>query len=196
MTKRWLVMSVIPAMVACGGPQTAAGGGEAMSDMDMMMSKAMHMDADAAAQFGPLEVGADWATYVKMNTTPVVSETHGGRNVDTYVNRIGAAAYLDDEAEIPVGTILVKTSFEPDGAPGPLFVMEKRAPGYDPDNGDWYYAIHWAAPAGTWAKKLGGPIYWRSPSKRAGYCWECHENYDRALGGVPGPQRITQLPAE
>ena len=179
----------VAALAACGGKQAAApAGGEEMSGMDMMMSKAMDMDADDASTFGPLEVGADWATFVKMNTEPVLSETHGGRRVDTYVNQVGAAAYLDDDAEIPAGTVLVKTSLEPDGTPGPLFVMEKKPAG------DWYYAIHWAEPPAAWVKKLGGPIYWRTPSKKASYCVECHENYDRELGGVPGSKRITQLP--
>lgn len=195
MTKLVLVPAVL--LLACGGKQRAepAPGGDGQG-MDMMMSQSGGMGGDLASTFGPLEVGADWATFVKMNTEPVRSETHGGRLVDTYVNRAGAAAYLDDDAEIPVGTVLVKTSTEPDGADGPLFVMEKRAAGYAPEHDDWYYAIHWAAPPPAWAKKLGGPIYWRTPSKKAAYCWECHENYDRGLGGVPGSKRIDALPAE
>jgi len=154
----------------------------------------MEMPADDGSSFGPLEVGADRASYVQMNTEPVPSETHGGRLVDTYVNRIGAAAYLDDDATIPVGTIVVKTSTEPDGSPGPVFVMEKHEAGFDPDHEDWYYAIHWESPPDKWRARLGGPIYWRTPSHKVDYCWECHENYDRGLGGVPGSKRITSLP--
>lgn len=179
---------------ACGGKQSPDGGGDEMSGMDMMMTRSMDMSEDDASRFGPLEVGADWQTYVKMNTEPVRSETHGGRLVDTYVSPLGAAAYLDDEAEIPVGTVLVKTSQQPDGSPGPLFVMEKKAPGSDPERGDWYYAIHWAEPPAAWQKKLGGPIYWRTPSPKAAYCFDCHDNYERSLGGVPRSQRIESLP--
>lgn len=187
-------LTLVLAVAACGGARQPGAAASAASPMDEMMAKAMGESADDGSRFGPLEVGADWASYVKLNTEPVPSETHGGRLVDTYVNRIGAAAYLDDEAEIPVGTILVKTSREPDLTPGPLFVMEKKPPGFDPERGDWYYAIHWAEPPPAWRQRLGGPIYWRSPSKKAAYCWECHENYDRALGGVPGSKRITALP--
>jgi len=158
----------------------------------MMTSMAMPMDDGAT--YGPLEVGADYASYVKMNTAPVSSETHGGRLVDTYVNAVGAAAYLDDGAEIPAGTIVVKTSHEADGSDGPLFVMAKLAAGADPERGDWSYAIHWADPPARWRAKLGGPIYWRTPSPKAVYCVECHENYDRGLGGVPAAQRIEALP--
>ena len=89
---------------ACGGPAAPAA-----PPMDRQMSslmKSMAMPSDPAASFGPLEVGADYASYVKMNTAPVPSETHGGRLVDTYVNEVGASAYLDDDAVIPVGTVI------------------------------------------------------------------------------------------
>ncbi|MBK9036505.1 MAG: cytochrome P460 family protein [Myxococcales bacterium] len=189
---------VVVALSGCGSspPRPAE---PAMDPQLTSMMKSTDMPMDDGATFGPLAVGADYAAYVHMNTAPVPSETHGGRLVDTYVNAVGAAAYLDDEAEIPVGTVVVKTSVETkDGAAtgeaGPIFVMEKKAPGFDPEHGDWAYAIHWAEPPARWAAKLGGPIYWRSPSHKVGYCVECHDNYDRNLGGVPGPARITALP--
>lgn len=192
----WAGFIAVAGLAACGGKQPAGGGGggDDMSPMDRKMSDSTGMAGDDSSTFGPLEVGADWKSYVKVNTSPVKSETHGGRLVDTYVNQLGAAAYLDDEAEIPIGTVLVKTSTERDGSPGPIFVMEKKSPGFAPAQDDWYYALHWANPSEAWRKKLGGPVYWRTPSKRAAYCVECHENYDRALGGVPAPQRITSLP--
>ncbi|MEZ4401177.1 MAG: hypothetical protein R3B06_14220 [Kofleriaceae bacterium] len=168
---------------------------DTMDRQTSMMMESMAMPMDDGATFGPLEVGADYASYVKVNTAPVTSESHGGRLVDTYVNAVGAAAYLDDDGEIPVGTIVVKTSVDAkDGSAGPIFVMEKKVAGFDPDHGDWYYAIHWAAPPPKFASKLGGPIYWRSPSHKVGYCVECHDNYDRNLGNVPADHRIAGLP--
>lgn len=181
------------AAAACGKPEPA----QPREDLDSQgarMMTSMAMPADDGSTYGPLERGAEYASWVKMNTSPVRSETHGGRLVDTYVNPIGAAAYLDPDAEVPVGTVIVKTSMETGGEPGPIFVMDKRAPGFDAEHGDWAYAIHWAAPPERWAKKLGGPIYWRSPSHRVGYCVECHDNYDRNLGDVPGDQKLTALP--
>ena len=109
--------------------------------------------------------------------------------MNVYVTDPGAKAYVDGGA-IPVGTVVVKASFVsgPDGQPssvaGPLFVMQKRAKGYDPDHDDWWYAIHWAAPPPAEAAKLGGPFYWRGRSERVAYCWDCHESYDRGLGGL------------
>jgi hypothetical protein len=138
--------------------------------------------------FGPLEVGADHATYRRVSSAPFLSAVHGGRWVEVFVNDVGADEYLRGGA-IPVGTIVVKTSWESrDGqmseVAGPLFVMEKRAPGYDPDHGDWWYAIHWAEPTPKQREALGGPIYWRGRSPRAAYCVGCHSTYDRSLGGL------------
>lgn len=140
---------------------------------------------DPEAVYGPLDVGADYATYQKLTPTPFLSQAHGSRWVDVYVNAIGAQAYLAN-TEVPVGTIVVKTSWvdqggRPSTTPGPIFVMEKRAPGYLPEHGDWYYAIHWAAaPA-----KFGGPLFWRGHSTKVTYCHEgCHDYYDRGLGGL------------
>lgn len=141
--------------------------------------------ADAESVYGPLDVGANYASFERLTTTPFLSQAHGSRWVDVYVNAIGAKAYLAS-TEIPVGTIVVKTSWidqggKPSTTAGPIFVMEKRAPGYSPEHGDWYYAIHWAtAPA-----KFGGPMFWRGHSPKVAYCNEgCHDYYDRGLGGL------------
>lgn len=143
---------------------------------------------DAESVFGPLEIGADYASYAKLTDKPFLSLDHGNRWVDVYVNAIGLAAY-DSSAAIPVGTVIVKTSvLDENGAPGsvagPLFVMEKRAAGYAPADADWWYAIHWSAPPTEDAAKFGGPMYWRGKSARVDYCTECHNDYDRSLGGL------------
>lgn len=194
----WIGLAAVGlALVSCGGKTApATGGAPAEADsMDDEMAKSMAMSNEPDA-FGPLDYGADYASYTKVNTEPVKSRTHGGRFVDTYVNDLGLAAYQDpaEEAALPEGTVIVKTSWETaDGAPtdvaGPIFVMVKREAGFAPDHDDWWYAIQWASPPEKWEQKLGGPIYWRTPSKKADYCWECHENYDRGLGMVPEGMR-------
>jgi hypothetical protein len=166
----------------------ACGGSPPMDTQTGMMMEASKMSPTNEDTFGPLEVGADYPTYKKLTDKPFQSLDHGNRWVDVYVNPIGAAAYLAG-GEIPIGTIVVKTSWQNDhGRPtrvaGPIFIMEKRAPGYAPDHDDWYYAIHWAKPPPADAAKLGGPIYWRGASARAAYCWKCHDGYDRSLGGL------------
>lgn len=133
--------------------------------------------------------GADWSTYTKLNKAAFESETHGGRMVDTYVNRIGRAAFRQGE-DLPVGSIVVKTSKDAtDGSEGPVFVMEKRAKGFDPAHGDWWYAIRWENPPPAWRQKLGGPIDWHTPSPKVDYCWKCHDDFVTGLGGVPEDQR-------
>jgi hypothetical protein len=143
-----------------------------------------------APDYQPLEVGADYATYKKLNKTPFVSPTHGNRRVDVYVNEIGAEAYKNDAAEMPVGSVIVKTSWETKNGEatdvaGPIFVMQKRAQG-----DDWWYALHWETVPPNWQKKMGASqIYWRDPSPKTAYCRDCHENFDRGLGGIPSADR-------
>jgi len=180
---------VIAFVAACGGKSATTPSGEKMGKMDSMMMSNKAMPADEASQFGPLEVGADWQSYTKVNKAAFPSETHGGRMVDTFVNNIGLDAFEKGDA-MPVGSIVVKTSKDSDdGSEGPIFVMEKRPPGFNKDHGDWWFAIHWANPPAKWATKLGGPIYWRTPSKKADYCSDCHDDYVTGLGGVPDAQK-------
>ena len=144
--------------------------------------------ADPNAEFGPLEKGADYASWTKLNKAPVKSKTHGGRFVDTYVNEVGLEAYKNDDAEIPVGTIIVKTSKEPgpDGpteVDGPIFVMARVD---NSGEAGWWYGFHWEKIPEKWQKALKGTqAYWRTPSKKVDYCSGCHDNYPRELGGIP-----------
>jgi hypothetical protein len=150
---------------------------------------ARDMAASSESSYGPLEVGADFETYRRVTDEPFLSTVHGNRWVHVYANEVGAAAYLAG-TEIPVGTIVVKASWQDDGGRasairGPTYVMEKRAPGYAPDHDDWYVAIHWESPPAS----FGAPLYWRGKSPRVEYCYDCHDGYDRGLGGlVPSSQ--------
>jgi len=188
MNKHRLV--VVLALAACGGGKGGTTpSGEKTGKMDSMMMSNQKMPMDDAAKFGPLEVGADWKSYTKVNKAMFKSDTHGGRLVDTYVNNAGLEAFKKGE-DMPVGSVVVKTSVDADDkSEGPIFVMEKRAPGFNKEHGDWWYAIHWEKPPAQWAAKLGGPIYWRTPSKRADYCADCHDNYVTGIGGVPDEQK-------
>jgi Cytochrome P460 len=137
--------------------------------------------ADPESEFAPLEVGALYLTYPKLTDKPFLSLDHGNRWVEVYVNDIGVAAY-DSAGPIPVGTIIVKASWLDDGgkpgARGPLYIMQKRAAGYDPEHRDWWYAMHWETPSS------GPPRYWRGRSPRIAFCAGCHDSYDRSLGGL------------
>jgi hypothetical protein len=155
---------------------------------DPMLAAPPAPAGDPESRFAPLDVGADYAHFRKLTDEPFLSLVHGNRWVDVYVNDLCADAYLDG-SEIPVGTIVVKTSIEgvdghPSATPGPIYIMEKRAPGYAPEHGDWYFALHWAEPTPEQRAKLGGPVYWRGHSPRVTYCTDCHDSYDRGLAGL------------
>jgi len=186
---RPLVLAIFAAHIA------GCGGAPAADREATMRARAAGAAASDEDRYAPLDVGADYRRYRKLTDRPFQSLDHGSRWVDVYVNAIGADAYLSG-APIPVGTIVVKTSWQNDGGrpsnvAGPVFVMEKRAAGYAPEHDDWYFALHWAKPPPPEARKFGGPIYWRGKSPRAAYCWECHDAYDRRLGGLVSS---TQLP--
>ena len=110
----------------------------------------------------------DWK---KVNTAPVLSATHGNRYVFTYLNKTAEPAGLQGTFPFPVGAVLAKESFEgQDGKPGPqgpLFIMEKRAKGYDRGHADWHYAV--VDPAGV--VSMSGSGHDRSPTQ---FCAACH----------------------
>ncbi len=79
---------------ACGGaPPTSTEPGGADRE-GRMRSAATRLPATGEDTFGPLEVGADYASYRKVTDKPFQSLDHGNRWVEVYVNEIGAAAYL------------------------------------------------------------------------------------------------------
>jgi hypothetical protein len=131
-----------------------------------------------------LDVGGEYQTYRKLTPEPFLSTVHGDRWVNVYVSANAAEAYLNG-GEIPVNGVIVKDSFEnvggKPGAPGPFFVMQKRAPGYAPEHGDWYYGFYWPSPTGKFA---GKPMAAQGKAPGVTYCIECHDSYDRGLGGL------------
>jgi hypothetical protein len=202
------------ALAACGGGTTHTANRPAPASRPARMSPAEgaamnrhpapmieHVPAGSEDDFRPLEIGADFrAAMTRVNTAPFVSRTHGGRWVNVYVNRVGLAAYQRGD-ELPVGSVVVKESFEAstDGAGpdlavrGPLFVMERRAAGYFPDRGDYWYAIWIENPAGRTSLYNDGraspSVYWRGRSARVQYCEDCHADYVARMGGVPRGSR-------
>jgi hypothetical protein len=80
----------------------------------------------------------------RLNTTRFTSRGHaGGRwDVDVYANRAGADALAAGGRVVGVGSVYVEEHFEKgDGGAGPIMMMEKRAPGFDAEHGDWRYVV-------------------------------------------------------
>lgn len=109
--------------------------------------------------------------WKKVNTSPVLSATHGNRYVFTYLNKVAEPSGLRGWFPFPKGAVLVKESFEgQDGKPGPagpVFIMEKRGEGYDRDHANWHYAV--VEPSGV--VSMSGSGHPRSPTQ---FCSACH----------------------
>ncbi len=92
------------------------------------------------------EPGASYAGWRRYNRHPYRSATHGERYVNNYANRV-ARAYgrFENAGKLPPGSLLAKDSFTVTAAggvyPGPLFLMEKLAPGTSPETDDWRYVM-------------------------------------------------------
>jgi len=110
-----------------------------------------------------------WWQY---STGPYTSGTHGGRLVMNWGNRAGASYVKYEEAgEMPVGAALAKDSFSigADGKAtlGPLFLMEKMAPGFSEATGDWKYTM--IMPDGSTFGTTGG-----AGDASVTFCNDCH----------------------
>lgn len=89
----------------------------------------------------------DYRSWEVVSSSPLVSATHGAMMVNHIVNPEAAALYKkwEDMAgeRFPPGTILAKESFRITASgevlAGPLFLMEKVAPGGAPRTDDWIY---------------------------------------------------------
>ena len=118
-----------------------------------------------------LSTAKQYRKWRKVNDAPVLSATHGNRHVFTFVNGAAEPSALGGRFPFPVGAVLAKESFDDragkPGAKGPLFIMEKRAKGYDRAHGDWHYAV--LAPDGTVALSGNG-----KDGSPAAFCAACH----------------------
>ena len=113
-----------------------------------------------------------YQTWKRYNTAPYQSSTHGNRYVNNYANtkasRYGA---YDSAGTLPVGSVIAKDSFVVDkegaAAPGPLFIMEKMAEGFNYVSGDWRYTM--ILPDGSRFGTTKG-----DNAARVEFCISCH----------------------
>ena len=113
-----------------------------------------------------------YLSWQRYNTVPYRSAQHGERFINNYANAAAARYRLfEDSGPLPPGAILVKDSFAVTEAgdvfSGPLFVMEKMAPGFNPASGDWRYTM--IMPDGSLMGTTGG-----AGSARMEFCVSCH----------------------
>ena len=96
----------------------------------------------------PAEFVDTYREWQKAATGPAAPGFHGGRFLLTWVNEAGYEEYVkyDTEgAEMPVGTVIAKESFEVsdtgEATPGPLFLMQKVEEEKTPETDGWYYMM-------------------------------------------------------
>jgi cytochrome c553 len=123
---------------------------------------------------------AGWPSWPRINEATFVSKGHGKAWVDVHVDPAFVDAYRAGAAPMPVGIRVVKAAHDDvEGSPGEVTgvtAMTKMEPGYDPENGDWFYGVY--DPSGTVPKRQG----------KLAACIGCHDQWPERdhLGGVPG----------
>lgn len=89
----------------------------------------------------------DYRGWKRVSKMPANPGFHSNRFLVTYVNEVGAAAYMkyEEDPVIPAGTVIAKESFmitdKGKVRRGPLFIMEKVEAGKSPKTNDWYYMM-------------------------------------------------------
>lgn len=132
---------------ACGGcGGCGCGGGTSMGATD---------------QNAATRLFREYKGWSKETPKPFRSKGHNNMQVDLYVNAIGARTFKSGQGNYPPGAAIAKTGSK-GGSMKMIFLMEKRAAGYDRDNGDWFYAG--VTPDGT--VKMAG--------KLQSACADCH----------------------
>ncbi len=91
-------------------------------------------------------IAAAYQGWRRYNTAPYKSVTHGHRYLNNYANAAASDYGRYEDADVmPAGAVVAKDSFSIDNSgevlPGPLFLMEKMAPGFEPESGDWRYTL-------------------------------------------------------
>ena len=137
-------------------------------------------------------IALSYGTWRRYNDAPYRSATHGQRYANNYANDV-ARAYgrFEKAGELPVGSIIAKDSFAVtrggEVTPGPLFVMEKMAAGFNYVSGDWRYIM--IMPDGEVFGMTKG-----INAERVEYCIGCHlvrEGQDH-LYFIPKNYRVTE----
>lgn len=110
--------------------------------------------------------GSAWRSWRRANHKRFESKGHGFLWVDVFVAPGFEKDYAALNVTAPAGFRVVKVGYEEQtgGEPVGLTMMAKMPTGYDPDNGDWYYAT--LAPDAKRAAVQG----------KLDPCISCHEN--------------------
>jgi hypothetical protein len=144
-----------------------------LSDADAMsIYDRIRDDMVAAYRLSQDPVTDRYYTWRRYNRIPYLSTTHGDRYINNYANTAAKSYGQKGEAPMPAGAVLAKDSFtvtaQGDVFTGPLFLMEKMAPGVAPEARDWRYTM--IMPDGSLFGTTNG-----EGSERMAFCVSCHK---------------------
>lgn len=142
-------------------------------------------------------VAKAYRTWRRYNLVPYRSAQHGERFVNNYANEVAKDyGQFEEAGTLPVGSVVAKDSFavtaSGDVFSGPIFLMEKMAPGFKPESRDWRYTM--IMPDGSLFGTTKG-----KGDQRVHFCISCHaaagEQNDH-LFFVPKDLRVRFLDTE
>lgn len=117
---------------------------------------------------------ASWSLDAeKMGIDPSLGAAHGGNNENTIRNIYFKDAVSPENGAYPIGALIAKRSYNPDGSLDMITAMAKRGNDFDPDHGDWEYFVLNAD--GSIAVDGDGASM-RGANLMGGACLGCHEN--------------------
>lgn len=171
-----------PAHAACDPGKAGADltGDEAKAVYDCIAADLHKGYATGDKRWIPAEFVNDYRGWTLASGFPAAPGFHGDRFLVTWVNSVGADAYLQyaENPTIPAGTVIAKESFGVDDKGkvqmGPLFLMQKVEAGVSPKTDDWYYMM--VAPNGM-----------PQAVEVVSACSECHQGNFGHQGGLGYP---------
>ena len=110
---------------------------------------------------------ADYFTWERANPQKDLEESAHPLVKDIYVDELAAQSVLEASFPYGEGSTLIKERMNPETLHVTTLYAMRKVAGFDPENGDWQYAVFEREDAGAFG---GG---WMS-AENAGMCVGCH----------------------
>jgi hypothetical protein len=150
-------------------------------------------DMAAAYRLSRNPLATQFYNWRRYNSAPYLSATHGDRYINNYANAKAKSYGRKGAGPMPAGAVLAKDSFTVTGQgdvfTGPLFLMEKMAPGFSAKTREWRYTM--IMPDGSLFGATNG-----AGSERVEFCAICHATAGESMDHlffVPEKYRIRFL---
>lgn len=119
---------------------------------------------------------ASWSLDAeKMGIDPSLGTAHGGNNENTIRNIYFQDAVSPENGAYPIGALIAKRSYNPDGSLDMITAMAKRGNDFDPDHGDWEYFVL-NADGSIASDADGNTMRGAGANLLNGMCLGCHQN--------------------